>query len=78
MQRAEGAIARARAVATEGHTSLYIGYAMSPTVRDPSPALRAFQTRKSLGAGASSPTFRPGRCCPVCETEPCTSPFSSV
>ena len=45
LQRAEEAIARARAVATEGHTSLHIGYAMSPTVRILPPALRAFQTR---------------------------------
>ena len=45
LQRAEEAVAKARAAATGGVEALHIGYAMSPTVRILPTALRAFQTR---------------------------------
>src|SRR5262249_6565892 len=44
LQGADEAVARARAIATGGHTELHVGYAPSPTVRLLPATLRAFQT----------------------------------
>lgn len=45
LERAEGAVNAARAVAAGGHAELHVGYAPSPTVRIIPPALRAFQAQ---------------------------------
>jgi len=46
LQRSEAAIAKARAVATEGRGELQVGYAPSPTVRILPSTLRAFQAER--------------------------------
>ncbi len=45
LQRADAAVAKARAVAAGGRSELQVGYAPSPTVRIVPPALRAFHTQ---------------------------------
>ena len=46
LQRADAAIAKAQAVATDGRGELQVGYAPSPTVRILPPTLRAFQAER--------------------------------
>lgn len=46
LQRSDAAIAKARAVATDGRGDLQVGYAPSPTVRILPPTLRAFQAER--------------------------------
>lgn len=45
LKRSEQAVAKARAIATNGSGELQVGYAPSPTVRILPPTLRAFQAR---------------------------------
>jgi DNA-binding transcriptional LysR family regulator len=46
VERAEAAVAKARAIATDGRGEIHVGYAPSPTVRILPPALRAFQAQR--------------------------------
>ena len=46
LQRSDAAIAKARAIATDGRGELQVGYAPSPTVRILPPTLRAFQAQR--------------------------------